>query len=744
MNLRAIKQHSYDALLWLIVCTQIAFFPVTANAQTTDPTAQQNTATTQPAAQTQSAPAQTSSPTTTTTPTTPTSPTAPTAPGSPTAQQSTQQNKPATPKQPTGSSYTYNPDTGLWENDNYTWNPKTGQTAPKAAAQPQYSYNPSTEHWDTPEYAYDPSTGNYEKNTHAAAQAAAPKTTISNTGPNSTNTIQSSDGPVNASIDKTGPNSTTTIASNEDNSATFDLFFDASISQDINATSTSGNASVLQNTNGGNAITGDATAVANILNMLQSSFGLSPAQIATFNANIDGDVVGDLTVDPGQLQPKVSANSGAQNYDNLLVNSEVNGQINNDVNLSATSGDATVAGNTKGGNATTGNATAIANVINMINSAISAGQSFVGSININGNLNGDILLPSWMQNQLIAAAQQQNGLDATVENTGPNSSNTIDVTDDSSYVADFNDTIAINNNITANSTTGNAAVTNNTKGGNATTGNAQSNVNIINLTGKQVVGANSLLVFVNVLGKWVGVIMDAPAGVTSGVVGNGITQNTTLAKNTEVNSTTNMEINNNITINAESGDATVDSNTEGGNATTGNATTGVNVANIANSQFSLTGWFGVLFINVFGSWEGSFGVDTAAGNKPMPQQPGRGGGASSNGSSQPSVAGQSGQVASANSSRPITNPGVFGFIPTFTASASNDDATDAPQNEEEAKTLATTQEDTPGQTTASAASTTKDLIEPSAQWTAPIITALGMGIIIVLIDRRWGIITGNK
>jgi hypothetical protein len=33
-----------------------------------------------------------------------------------------------------------------------------------------------------------------------------------------------------------------------------------------------------------------------------------------------------------------------------------------------------------------------------------------------------------------------------------------------------------------------------------------------------------------------------------------------------------------------------------------------------NNNLSLNGWFGLLFINVFGSWNGSFGVNTSAGD----------------------------------------------------------------------------------------------------------------------------------
>src|SRR5690606_32678556 len=66
-------------------------------------------------------------------------------------------------------------------------------------------------------------------------------------------------------------------------------------------------------------------------------------------------------------------------------------------------------------------------------------------------------------------------------------------------------------------------------------------------------------------------------------------------------------------VNAQSGDASVTGNTAAGDAQSGDATASVNIANISNSTFSLSDWLGVLFINVFGTWNGSFGVDTAAG-----------------------------------------------------------------------------------------------------------------------------------
>jgi hypothetical protein len=266
--------------------------------------------------------------------------------------------------------------------------------------------------------------------------------------------------------------------------------------------------------------------------------------------------------------------------------------INNDIQLAATSGDAAVTGNTTAGNATTGNASVVANIINMINSVVASGSSFIGTININGNLDGDILVSPDFLPQLLAANNNQQNL-----------------------TANLSDTQSIANNIVLDAATGQAIVAANTTAGNATTGNATTNLTLLNLTGHNVVAKDSLLVFVNVLGTWVGMIVDAAPGSTSAALGNGVTSNS--VGDTTVNSTNNAAITNNLTLRANTGDATVAHNTTAGNATTGNATASANIANISQTNIGLTGWFGVLFINVFGSWLGSFGVDTPHGNPPQ-------------------------------------------------------------------------------------------------------------------------------
>lgn len=325
----------------------------------------------------------------------------------------------------------------------------------------------------------------------------------------------------------------------------------------------------------------------------------------TFMTDIVGDVVGDLLINPDNIPSNSPADSLPTSVN---VNLDANAQINNDITLNAQSGDASVTKNTTAGDATTGDAHAIANLVNLMNTAIAANQSFLGVLNIHGSLDGDILLPPGFLDSLLAANAPRTQLNESVENL--------------EVLAQFKDSQTIANSVSQNATSGNATVTGNTTAGGATSGDALNNLTILNLTGRQVIGSNALLVFVNVLGDWVGLILDAPAGSTTAALGGGINNNTallpTVGADTDISATSNSEINNNLTLSAQSGDATVQSNTTAGGAHTGDASTSANIANLIGNQFSLSDWFGILFINVFGSWRGSFGLNTSAGDRTAP------------------------------------------------------------------------------------------------------------------------------
>lgn len=519
---------------------------------------------------------------------------------------------PKAPQGPDANTYTYNSQTGMWENTYYIWNPATGQTKPKTPR--TYSYNPATGHWDTTEWIYDAAQGKYVPNVISVAQPPAGAITTGGPIAPTTQSAQPT-ASTGGSLSTQGPESPATSGSHS--TGLYDNFYNASISNTLHSSASTGNAIVTTNTSAGDASSGNAAATATLINLLMSAANpLQSGTLSTFTQNIYGNVQGDILIDPNQLS-QVGSLKPDSTSTNLTVNSQASGQINNDIDLSATSGNATVSNNTSAGSAKTGSADTVANVLNVVNSIIGAGQSFMGSINIFGNLDGDILMPQNTLNNLLASGN------APVITVGPNSP--VNSDNRNTLTATIATNSTINNNLNLTSAAGAATVTNNTSAGNATSGNANTNITLLNLTGKQIAGSDALLVFVNVLGSWVGMIVNAPTGSTAAALGGGITANgpnspvtANQSSDTTLNSTTSSAINNNLKLSSLSGSALVSNNTSAGNATSGNATASVNLLNIISSSLNLNNWLGVLFINVFGSWNGSFGVDTAAGSKPAP------------------------------------------------------------------------------------------------------------------------------
>lgn len=383
---------------------------------------------------------------------------------------------------------------------------------------------------------------------------------------------------------------TATITDKQQASSTTEVEQKAIIENNQTASSTTGNAGIIDNTTAGSATTGDAAAETTLLNVVHSTVQGGTAGVAHFTTDIYGNVVGDITLAPS-IGKALSESQPTDSTSSTIVDTAT--KIENNIGLDATSGDAKVVGNTTAGSAQTGTATTVANIVNLINSIIAANQSFIGTINIYGNLDGDILLSPSFTAQLLA--------DNSKKSTAPDLLS-LNSADNQSII----------NNISLGAQTGTATLKDNTTAGDAITGKAATNLTVLNLSGHQVTASNSLLVFVNVLGTWIGVIVDAPAGTTAAMLGNGVTANQVLPVQTTA-STNESSIVNNLTLNSTSGNAKVADNTTAGNATTGDASASANIANISTSSFSLSDWFGVLFINVFGTWSGSFGINTLSG-----------------------------------------------------------------------------------------------------------------------------------
>jgi hypothetical protein len=512
------------------------------------------------------------------------------------------------------------PYVGDWRSAHYVYYPQTNDTEP--LTQPVYTYNALTGQYDYSEWAYNANASSYQQQSYSIATPPAGADVVG--GPVATITTPTVTGSSDASSDTGGNNtdntSLATLAGTNnptaDNNGSNTINNTAGTNSSVNngttqgvnntivGTATSGNATIDNDAIAGNATSGNTLDEANVINMLQSSSNALGAgtTVATFTYNINGDINGDLLFNPSMIGTIQGTDTVTNNASNTVnINNASNLAITNNLTLGSTSGNADVTNDAQAGNATTGNAEVIANIVNSIDSAITAGQSFIGTININGNLSGNILLPANFVNDLLADNIP------TVTVAAPDTS-TNTATNTSTVTNTNNEGIA--NTVTSTANSGNATLADDAVAGSATSGSANTHVTAFNLTGSSVVASNDILVFVNVLGTWTGLILNAPAGATAAELGGGVTENNTTTNTTTDTNTTNENITNNLNLNAQSGNATVAHDAQAGSATSGNADTAANLLNIEGSTLNLSNWFGILFINVFGTWNGSLGVET--------------------------------------------------------------------------------------------------------------------------------------
>lgn len=495
-------------------------------------------------------------------------------------------------------------------------------------------------------------------------------------------------------ISGTGAGSTNQGSISNKDQTWFDLTNLVSVINTLQSVSKSGDATADANTTVGDSVTGAASVIATLINLLSAAWSWSNGNLGYFMQNLFGNQTGDIMLKPteavtgggGQLGASASnsdAGAGSMNQasvsneSGLEVNAKNSGSITNNVDLLAQSGDAVASRNTSAGDVQSGDAMAAVNIINMINSFINSGSSFFGILNIFGNLNGDILFPEGFLDSLFGGSSNSAGNDGT----GPGSVNQAGIDNSSETSIENSSVYGINNNVTTTAQSGTAGLEANTKAGSARSGSAVTQNGLFNLVNSHIFGENAVLVIVNVMGHWVGRVMKVDGGKTMSALLTGNAQvsnnetgpdsvnqaNVSNASRANIKQANEGTITNNVNVHAQSGDATARQNTEVGDVATGSAQAVSSVANIVNSALNVSHWFGVLVINVFGDWFGSVNEDTVAGTVASSEvTAGRGGGSAATAAAAPQLS-STGLVAGwmsnqGSSSAPVEEQSMPGML----------------------------------------------------------------------------------
>lgn len=390
-----------------------------------------------------------------------------------------------------------------------------------------------------------------------------------------------------------------------------------------NAGITSGNAGI-----GVTQVKNDNTAVVG---------GQAGLDVSGHNGDYNGDLnigVGSNTADlngsggPISVQA-VNDTTGANSTNSDQINTTTtnltevqnDGLINNILNLGAVSGQNKVDENTGNATVNTGNANVAATLVNLLNNTVIDGNLWVTVADIFGNLTGNINLPDFASLAALLPGYGSSGttIDASNQNTGSNSDNTIAINQTDATITRVNNDADINTTVNVNAITGQNTAEANTGGGSITTGTgsvAASNISVANTT---IEGGNWVLALVNAANRWLGFLVgdngqvqalspeETLRQIQAKNANTGADSTNTIAVNNAHTDTTSVNndarINNDVTASAITGQNDASMNTGAAAIATGDASVKVNAINIANTTVK-HGSLLIAVVNIFGDWFG--------------------------------------------------------------------------------------------------------------------------------------------
>lgn len=332
---------------------------------------------------------------------------------------------------------------------------------------------------------------------------------------------------------------------------------------------------------------GDAIAIANILNFLNTSFINSSGGILVSNfVNVMPTIdLRDVSLFTGMCGPVP-----CMGQNGIQINLLQDATINNDIILNAMSG-RNFASGVMGESSTTaietGNAFAGLNLINLANTTFVNANYMLVTLNAFSGANGDIIFPSL-----------RNFFDAI---TGRSS-----VAEGSTFTNDA----SVTNDVTAGAESG-ANVTEGADTSVIASGSSGAYTNVFNQLNNTLPDTRVSILF-RIAGNWTGQMYGVPDNVSQVRGPDGSiflfgASSTQSGSANLIHSTTTAGINNRVNVSALSGQNGV-SNASTSLISTGNAFAGANIINIANQNVIGRNWI-LAIINIFGDFNGniSFG-----------------------------------------------------------------------------------------------------------------------------------------
>jgi len=318
----------------------------------------------------------------------------------------------------------------------------------------------------------------------------------------------------------TGADSTNNSSVNNTTDQSVDNKNQAVLKNDITINAVTGENNTSDNTGKGDIQTGDAKAVASLVNFLNTNLVVDEWMIGV--VNVFGTLVGDIVLPAsptgGPAGETGSTGSNTSNGGNSVTgadssnNSQTtnttsdsftnynNAEVLNNIETTAVTGANTASYNTGPGLVQDGNATVNTSAVTVANSNVQddGGTLWLVLVNKMGQWVGQIIGEPQGQTTAGNLVQTSNQL------TGPESSNSSQLTNQNSTSVTNNNNGKIENNINIVAKTGENAGSYNTLGGDIQAGDANIAVSLVNFVNTNLKGKKLMIAIVNVFGEWIG------------------------------------------------------------------------------------------------------------------------------------------------------------------------------------------------------------------------------------------------
>jgi uncharacterized repeat protein (TIGR01451 family) len=378
----------------------------------------------------------------------------------------------------------------------------------------------------------------------------------------------------------------------------------AEVENDVDVNAATGDNQANQNGGETTITSGDAQALANLLNLLNTNIVGSDFEILLDNylEGLEGDV------DLAGLWEEISSSSEAEHWQIVekdghffLVSNQNQADLVNNVNVNAATGDNQA--NQNGGDTEieSGDAQALANVINIVNLNLVGSQFFLGIINILGDFVGDLILP---RPELFLPPNDE----------GSNGSS------EPTVIFSNQNQAEIENNLQTTAETGENETSDNQGDSLIETGDAQSTSNVLTIANSNIRLSDWFFVLINHFGNWTGNVLGwstpesqetsqseatTAFGLNSTSDGGGQGSSSTGGGTPSAILNNNQaQIENNIEVSAETGDNQANQNGGDTEVSSGQATALANLLNLINLNILGGRWF-MGIVNVLGDWNGN-------------------------------------------------------------------------------------------------------------------------------------------